>query len=67
MASTKAIKHIQCNLEMYFSAAAKNIPVFHCIPQTVTATLQSYKITIKIQWVCSKSHSHKMSDIFAKA
>jgi hypothetical protein len=49
MTSTKATKHIRRNLEMHSGTAAKNIPVFHCIPQTVTATLQSRRVTIKVQ------------------
>jgi hypothetical protein len=53
---------------MHSGTAAKKIPLFHCIPQTVTTTLQSRKITIKVYCVSvQKVHFHKMSDIFAKA
>jgi hypothetical protein len=48
MTSNEATKHIRHNLEMHSSTAAKKIPTFHCIPHSVTTTLQSRKITIKV-------------------
>jgi hypothetical protein len=53
---------------MHSGTAPKKIPTFHCISQTVTATLQSRRVTIKVYCVSvQKAHFHKLSDIFAKA
>jgi hypothetical protein len=53
---------------MHSGTAPKKIPTFHCISQTVTATLQSQRLTIKVYCVSvQKAHFHKLSDIFAKA
>jgi hypothetical protein len=68
MTSTEATRHIRRNLEMHSGTAAKKILTFHCIPRTVTATLQTRRITIKVYCVSvQKSHFHKLSNIFAKA
>jgi hypothetical protein len=68
MTSTEATKHIRRNLEMYSGTAPKKITTFHCISQTVTATLHSRRVTIKVYCVSvQKAHFHKLSDIFAKA
>jgi hypothetical protein len=68
MTSTEATMHIRRNLEMHSGTAPKKIPTFHCISQTVTATLQSRRVTIKVYCVSvQKAHFHKLSDIFAKA
>jgi hypothetical protein len=68
MTSTEAIKHIRRDLEMHSGTTPKKTPTFHCIPQTVTAMLQSQRVTIKVFCVSvQKAHFHKLSDIFAKA
>jgi len=68
MTSTEATEHIRRTLEMNSGKSAKKIPTFHCIPQTITATLKNRKITIKAYCVSvQKVHFHKMSDIFARA
>jgi hypothetical protein len=67
MTSTEATEHIQRTLEMNSGKDAKQIPIFHCIPQTVTAMLQNHKITINVYCVSvQKVHFHKMSNIIAK-
>jgi hypothetical protein len=66
--STKARDQIWKTLEQHSGTAPKKNPTFHCIPQTVSATIQSHKVTVKVYcvWV-QKVHFHKLSDIFAKA